>query len=103
MVPARSTMLHEMQHAVQTKEEFARGGNPDSFNPEEAKTVARAVSWRREMERHPEHWTPAQKEAAVMDEYRGMGAEDWIPDEKSRALAADYETNPTPDLEKIIK
>jgi hypothetical protein len=27
----RSTVLHELQHAVQGREGFARGGNPDSF------------------------------------------------------------------------
>lgn len=28
-------MLHELQHAIQSKENFARGGNPSQFYPEE--------------------------------------------------------------------
>jgi hypothetical protein len=31
----KSTMLHELQHAIQSKEEWARGGSPDSIRPAE--------------------------------------------------------------------
>ena len=38
---AKSTLLHEIQHAVQEKEGFARGGNPEQFIPtyNEAKQI----------------------------------------------------------------
>lgn len=33
----RSTLLHEVQHAIQTHEKFARGGNPSEFIPQEVR------------------------------------------------------------------
>jgi hypothetical protein len=38
---ARSTMLHELQHAIQTKEGWAKGGSPASIAQEQAKLKAR--------------------------------------------------------------
>ena len=38
---AKSTMLHELQHAIQTKEGWAKGGNPASIAQDQAKAKAR--------------------------------------------------------------
>jgi hypothetical protein len=45
----RSTALHELQHAIQQKEGFARGGSPESFKP------------------HPIFSTQALIDAAILD------------------------------------
>ena len=37
--PSKSSYLHEIQHAIQKKEGWAKGGNPYQFYPEEAKSL----------------------------------------------------------------
>lgn len=38
---AKSTMLHELQHAIQTKEGWSKGGNPASIAQDQARAKAR--------------------------------------------------------------
>lgn len=87
-----STTLHEVQHAIQAKEGWARGGSPEEFNQAaQAKIAADALSWKRELLRqkakYPEADMTALENAAVQ-EYQQIGAMDMLPSREARDLAA---------------
>lgn len=47
---AKSTILHEIQHAIQQKEGFARGGSPMQFKDKRVPAKLKDVAFRRSME-----------------------------------------------------
>lgn len=99
------TVLHELQHVIQDREGFARGGNPAEFKAQEtANLAARALSWKRELDAAPGA-TVAEKERHVIRQYGELGAPDWVPDETARRLAAKAIEYPgyEPDMQELVK
>ncbi len=93
-----SVLAHEVQHAIQQIEGFARGGNPESmqerFNA--AKKEWRARAWANELrykaDEMGEHYNQAAVEKALIDEYKEMGMDndEWIPDKETRMKGFNY-------------
>lgn len=99
----RSIGLHEMQHAVQERENFARGGNTHMFTQQDDAKLARdALSWRKELDRTSAELPPQAREEAVLQQYRDIDAHDFIPPQQARLIAHDLEGNPTEQLEQIV-
>ena len=75
----KSCILHEMQHAIQWIEGFARGGNPKSMQKrfEAAKEEWRARAWadalRDKADEMGEHYNQVAVEKALIEEYKEMG------------------------------
>jgi len=88
---ASSTTLHELQHAIQGREGWAKGGSPESWmQQEDAKLARDALSWRRELlsakQKAPDADTIAL-ENNVVNQYQQLGAMDWVPSRDARDLA----------------
>lgn len=93
-----SILAHEVQHAIQKIEGFARGGNPESmqerFNA--AKKEWRARAWADELrykaDEMDEHYNQAAVEKALIDEYKEMGMDndEWMPDKETRMKGFNY-------------
>lgn len=93
-----SVLAHEVQHAIQQIEGFARGGNPESmqerFNA--AKKELRARAWadalRYKADEMGEHYNQAAVEKALIDEYKEMGMDndEWMPDKETRMKGFNY-------------
>lgn len=93
-----SVLAHEVQHAIQQIEGFARGGNPESmqerFNA--AKKEWRARAWADELrykaDEMGEHYNQAAVEKALIDEYKEMGMDndEWMPDKETRMKGFNY-------------
>ena len=93
-----SVLAHEVQHAIQQIEGFARGGNPESmqerFNA--AKKEWRARAWADELrykaDEMGEHYNQAAVEKALIDEYKEMGMDndEWMPDKEIRMKGFNY-------------
>lgn len=99
----RSLGLHEMQHAVQERENFARGGNTRMFTQQDDAQIARdALSWRKELDRMPADMTPHAREEAALQQYRDLDAHDFIPKKEARLIAHDMEGNPNAQLQEIV-
>ena len=94
----KSAVLHEMQHAIQEIEGFARGGNPKSMQErfEAAKKEWRARAWadalRDKADEMGEHYNQVAVEKALIDEYKEMGMdnEEWMPDKETRMKGFNY-------------
>jgi len=87
----KSLATHELQHWIQNKEGWAQGGGPEMFSQQsDAKLARDALSWRQEILRQREQ-APGSDihhiDAKVADQYREMGAPDWIPSRDARDLA----------------
>jgi hypothetical protein len=102
----KSTLLHELQHAVQEREGFGQGGNPAEFGKQEHAKLARdALSWRKEIARMRQQMPKADSSAvenAIIDEYRRMDMIDWLPSREARDLALDRITNPDEQLSQLV-
>lgn len=93
-----SVLAHEVQHAIQQIEGFARGGNPESmqerFNA--AKKEWRARAWadalRDKADEMGEHYNQAAVEKALIDEYKEMGMDndEWMPNKETRMKGFNY-------------
>jgi hypothetical protein len=85
----QSVALHELQHAVQKQEGFAKGGSSDALKAdiEQAKLAREALNWRREMATLPKGMDSHAKHNAVVEQYRQMDAMDWLPSTEARDLA----------------
>lgn len=81
-----STLVHEIQHAIQSAEGFAMGGSTETIDV--IKDKARVWAWRnalKETEKeHPELAGTTELEKVLMDEYRTEGLEEYIPTEEQR-------------------
>jgi hypothetical protein len=101
---ARSVALHEMQHAIQEREGFARGGSPSMFKQsDDAKLSRDALSYRRELEGLDSKLTPKEKDDIVRKRYEELGAPDWFPPQAVRDIAHDVEGNPAEVLQKVMQ
>jgi len=98
----RSTLLHELNHAIQDTEGFPGGGNPKMFNQQsEAELMRDALSWNKEMDgyikRHPgsEKLDRSGVENLLHEEFDAIEARDWVPSREARELAGQpYLYNP---------
>ena len=94
----KSAVLHEMQHAIQEIEGFARGGSPKSMQRrfEAAKKEWRARAWadalRDKADEMGEHYNQVAVEKALIDEYKEMGMDndEWMPDKETRMKGFNY-------------
>lgn len=88
---ARSIALHELQHAIQEREGFARGGAPEMFGQQKDAELARdALSWRGELMARKKDLPGADMMSlnnAAVQEYSRLGALDMMPSREARALA----------------
>jgi hypothetical protein len=101
---ARSVGLHELQHAIQGEEGFARGGSPSSFTQQaDAKLARDAMSLRREFDALPSGMDRSAKENAIRENYKSLGIEDWLPSKESWDIAHDRIGNPDEALNRVIK
>jgi hypothetical protein len=114
---AKSTTLHELQHAIQQREGFAKGGSPESFVQQKDAELARdALAWRRELlsekAKYPNADTIAL-ENKLIEQYQKQGAMDWVPSRDARELATQPDVlfsqhypnaeGGYSDLEKLVK
>lgn len=87
----RSTALHELQHAIQQREGWARGGSPENFNQQDiAKKASDMLAWQREvksrLEKNPAlDWHSAEN--AAVKEYESIGWPEAIPSPEVRKMA----------------
>ena len=94
----KSCILHEMQHAIQWIEGFARGGNPKSMQKrfEAAKEEWRARAWadalRDKADEMGEHYNQVAVEKALIEEYKEMGMDndEWMPNKEIRMKGFNY-------------
>lgn len=91
MKPSEGATLHELQHAIQQREGFAQGGNPEMFNQQKDAELARdALSWARELRgiraKQPGMDAIAAENKAIQD-YQQMGALEFVPSREARDLA----------------
>lgn len=103
--PGTSTAIHELQHAIQQREGWERGGSPDMFNQgKEAELARAALSFRREIDGlgidKAADWSA--KEHAVENLYRSLDAHDWLPSKEARELARDVYNNPNQQLQELV-
>ena len=87
----KSTMLHELQHAIQEREGFSQGGNYEMFNQQKDAELARdALGWAHELRRirstHP-GMDPMAAENKAIQEYQQLGAMEFVPSREARDLA----------------
>ena len=101
---ARSTALHEMQHAVQQREGFAGGGNQGQFNQtlDEDGSVARAAAWKA-----AEAGKRREMLKVLRNDGRAQYGEDWRDSplgKQSRAIETEIATiQTTPDTYNAYK
>lgn len=110
-----STSLHELQHAIQQREGFARGGSPEMFSQQKDAELARdALNWAKEIRNKRKTMPNADISAvenALIKDYQDMGALDWLPSRNARDLAAQpyvlfhdkYPGHGYEDLENLVK
>lgn len=104
MSKSKEILLHELQHAVQSREGFTSGASPSWFNQQDDAKLARdALSFRRELEMQPRGMDSSAKENAIVQQYQGLGAMDWLPPRAARDLAHDTNNNPSQQLEELVK
>jgi hypothetical protein len=88
----KSTTLHELQHAIQNQEGWARGGNAGMFNQQKEAELARdALNWRIELLRKRKDMPKADwhhVDNAIVQDYQKQGIFDWIPTREARDLAS---------------
>lgn len=93
-----SVLAHEVQHAIQKIEGFARGGNPESMQErfDAAKEEWRARAWadalRDKADEMGENYNQAAVEKALIDEYKEMGMDndEWMPNKETRMKGFNY-------------
>ena len=92
----KSVVLHEMQHAIQDMEGFARGGNTERMKSDflEAKAEWAARAYAHELEETAkalgEDYDQLGVERALIKEYEDMGMSDELPDKDTRIKGFNY-------------
>ena len=84
-----STLAHEIQHAIQSIEGFAKGGNMNTADWLNGKS--KVWSWKRALDRlakeRPDIAGTMELEKALVEEYKAEGLESYIPSEAQRVKA----------------
>ena len=90
------TLAHEIQHAIQDIEGFAKGGNPEQverdFNAAKAEWKARSYAFELE-EKAKEmggEYNQSEVEKALIQEYKDMDMPEFIPDKETRIKGFNY-------------
>ena len=89
-----STLIHEVQHAIQYIEGFAKGGSPKGVKRlfDRAKSEWLARSWASELEEKAremgEHYNQAAVYEALVNDYKGM--ERYMPNKEERIKGFNY-------------
>jgi hypothetical protein len=92
----KSVVLHEMQHAIQDMEGFARGGNTERMKSDflEAKAEWAARAYAHELEETAkalgEDYDQLGVERALIKEYEDMDMSDELPDKDTRIKGFNY-------------
>lgn len=85
------SVLHELQHAIQEREGFAKGGSPENFAQAETAKLARdARIWAKDVRNKRKSMPDADwhvVEQRLADEYREAGLPEFIPSREARDLA----------------
>lgn len=85
-IGGESTLAHEVQHAIQDIEGFARGGN--EHTADHLRDKARVWAWRNALvateKEHPELAGTTAIEQLLIDEYTQDGLQEYIPTEEQR-------------------
>lgn len=91
MKPSEGATFHELQHAIQQREGFSQGGNPEMFNQQKDAELARdALDWARELRRirsTQPGMDPIAAENKAIQDYQQMGALEFVPSREARDLA----------------
>lgn len=92
ILPAgKRTSLHEVQHAIQEREGFAKGGNPEMFKEQaEAFEYKDALAWARELRKKKKEFPDADLltlENKLTQDYKEMGLGDLLPSKFAREIA----------------
>ena len=91
-----SILDHEIQHAIQHIEGFARGGNEASVDAEfkAAKAEWKARAYAHELEETAKElggeYNQSEVEKALIKEYEDMGIQDYLPDNETRIKGFNY-------------
>lgn len=91
-----SVLAHEVQHAIQHIEGFARGGSPKRMKSDflEAKAEWAARAYAHELEETAkalgEDYNQLAVEQALIKEYEDMDMSDWLPDKDTRIKGFNY-------------
>ena len=91
-----SVLAHEIQHAIQHIEGFARGGSPERMKSDflEAKAEWAARAYAHELEETAkalgENYNQLAVEQALIKEYEDMDMSDWLPDKDTRIKGFNY-------------
>ena len=106
---ARDTNLHELQHAIQQREGWAQGGNPQMFEQQDAAILSRdALNWNKELESAKKRYPNEDRaflESVVVNDYMKAGAPDWIPSIDARDMARLFSKYPdqNDEAQKLIQ
>jgi hypothetical protein len=88
---ARSTTLHELQHAVQSREGFATGGSPSDFLDQgSARNTRDALAWKRAVDAKQAEMPGADRiavENALVQDYQRADLMDMLPNDSARYIA----------------
>jgi hypothetical protein len=88
---ARSVNLHELQHAIQNREGWAKGGNPEMFQGQKGAELSRdAIAWNKDVEAVAKEFPNEDRgfiESVVVDRYIKGGYPDWLPSPEARSMA----------------
>jgi hypothetical protein len=88
---ARSTTLHELQHAVQSREGFATGGSPSDFLDQgNARNTRDALAWKRAVDAKQAEMPGADRiavENALVQDYQRADLMDMLPNDSARYIA----------------
>lgn len=91
-----SIIAHEVQHAIQRIEGFARGGNIEEIEKDfqRAKEEVRARSWAFQLKETAKElggdYNQLEVEKALIKEYEDMNMSDMMPDEETRTKGFNY-------------
>lgn len=96
-------LLHELQHGVQSIEDWARGGNTKTFTQQKDAELARDIlNFRKEIDRYSHLKDNDAIEQAIKNDYKKLGASEWMPNQETINLAFDLKGNPSNELQSIV-
>lgn len=92
----KSTLAHEIQHAIQYIEGFAKGGSPEQMEKEfkEAQDEWKARAYAHELEEKAKEmggeYNQSEVEKALVEEYKDLDMSDELPDKETRIKGFNY-------------
>lgn len=92
----KSVLAHEIQHAIQCIEGFAKGGSPEQMEKEfkEAQDEWKARAYAHELEEKAKEmggeYNQSEVEKALVEEYKDLDMSDELPDKETRIKGFNY-------------